>query len=334
VDGWALTLLPREHAGYASFCNTIGQSLGYCIGYILFLALNSSDFCNNYLRSSPQDSGILKLPDFLYFWGLVFLSSAVIVYFVAEYPPDADVSKENTISIADTYRYILQIVKLPCVLTLGGVMLTCRMGFAATDSLTHLKLLERGLPQGTLALFSTILLPLSVLWPILFAPCTNGPEPISLWLKVYPWRLIINVISSCIVFLSQDLANCSPIHSALLLVVSIAATIPAVAMFAAQMSFFARISDPAFGATYMTFLNTLTNLGNAWPQTLALASVDSLHITNSFSLAPLDGYHVLNFLCTLMGFLWLGVTRKHLSSLQALPLAAWQPPRSKKSACA
>ena len=47
-------------------------------------------------------------------------------------------------------------------------------------------------------------------------------------------------------------------------------------MFVAIMAFFARISDPAVGGTYMTMLNTLTNLGGNWPSTLALWSVDHL----------------------------------------------------------
>ena len=32
-------------------------------------------------------------------------------------------------------------------------------------------------------------------------------------------------------------------------------------MFVASMAFFAKISDPAVGGTYMTLLNTLSNLG-------------------------------------------------------------------------
>jgi MFS transporter, PAT family, solute carrier family 33 (acetyl-CoA transportor), member 1 len=31
VDGWALTILSRENVGYASVCNSIGQSFGYFI---------------------------------------------------------------------------------------------------------------------------------------------------------------------------------------------------------------------------------------------------------------------------------------------------------------
>lgn len=47
-------------------------------------------------------------------------------------------------------------------------------------------------------------------------------------------------------------------------------------MFVASMAFFAKISDPAVGGTYMTFLNTLCNLGGNWPATAALWFVDTL----------------------------------------------------------
>lgn len=47
-------------------------------------------------------------------------------------------------------------------------------------------------------------------------------------------------------------------------------------MFVSIMAFFARISDPLVGGTYMTLLNTLSNLGGNWPATVALWLVDPL----------------------------------------------------------
>jgi MFS transporter, PAT family, solute carrier family 33 (acetyl-CoA transportor), member 1 len=40
------------------------------------------------------------------------------------------------------------------------------------------------------------------------------------------------------------------------------------------MSFFAQISDPAIGGTYMTLLNTIANLGSKWPTSISLALLD------------------------------------------------------------
>lgn len=61
VDGWALTMLSRENVGYASTCNSVGQTAGYFLGNVLFLALESASFCNKYLRFQPQPQGIVTL---------------------------------------------------------------------------------------------------------------------------------------------------------------------------------------------------------------------------------------------------------------------------------
>ena len=40
VDGWALTMLSRENVGYASICNSIGQSFGFFLANQGFIALS------------------------------------------------------------------------------------------------------------------------------------------------------------------------------------------------------------------------------------------------------------------------------------------------------
>ena len=61
-------------------------------------------------------------------------------------------------------------------------------------------------------------------------------------------------------------------------------------MFVSIMAFHARISDPRVGGTYLTLLNTLTNLGGNWSQTLALWLVDGLTWTNCLG-ATIPGLH-------------------------------------------
>ena len=51
----------RRNVGWASTCNTVGQTAGYFLGNVLFMALESADFCNKYLRSEPQDEGMVTL---------------------------------------------------------------------------------------------------------------------------------------------------------------------------------------------------------------------------------------------------------------------------------
>ena len=42
------------------------------------------------------------------------------------------------------------------------------------------------------------------------------------------------------------------------------------------MAFYAQVSDPSVGGTYMTMLNTFTNLGGNWPTWCALQFVSEL----------------------------------------------------------
>ena len=46
----------------------------------------------------------------------------------------------------------------------------------------------------------------------------------------------------------------------------------------AQVSFFTRVSDKTVGGTYMTLLNTISNIGSSWPNTLVLYLVDLISI--------------------------------------------------------
>ncbi len=47
--------------GYASTCNSVGQTAGYFLGYVVFVAFESADFCNKYLRNHPEPNGLLTL---------------------------------------------------------------------------------------------------------------------------------------------------------------------------------------------------------------------------------------------------------------------------------
>jgi PAT family acetyl-CoA transporter-like MFS transporter 1 len=112
-------------------------------------------------------------------------------------------------------------------------------------------------------------------------------------------------------------------------------------MFVSLMAFHARISDPAIGGTYMTLLNTVTNLGGMWPCTVALWLLDFFKVSTCgpdqricFFNCPteptgqcqvwIDGYYTETFLFIILGFIWLKVYQKRLLSLQNLPLSAWK----------
>ena len=124
VDGWALTMLSKENRGYASTCNTVGQTAGYFIGNVVFLALNSPDFSNEYLRSTPSDTGIVTLPKFLWFWGIVFLITTTLVFIFKKEKESVD--EDGELNVLETYFILLKIIKLPAVIQFVIVLLTVK----------------------------------------------------------------------------------------------------------------------------------------------------------------------------------------------------------------
>ncbi len=56
----------RENVGWASTCNSVGQTAGFFLGNAVFLALESTDFANRFVRKplnlELQSTGLITLP--------------------------------------------------------------------------------------------------------------------------------------------------------------------------------------------------------------------------------------------------------------------------------
>jgi PAT family acetyl-CoA transporter-like MFS transporter 1 len=50
----------RKNVGYASTCNVVGQTVGFFMGNVVFLTLQSKDFANKWIRSVPLDKGLVE----------------------------------------------------------------------------------------------------------------------------------------------------------------------------------------------------------------------------------------------------------------------------------
>ncbi|GAA6065966.1 acetyl-coenzyme A transporter 1, partial [Tachysurus ichikawai] len=283
VDGWALTMLSKENVGYASTCNSVGQTAGYFLGNVLFLALESADFCNKYLRFEPQDQGIVTLSDFLFFWGIVFVVSTTLLAILKSennrHQRSRRRPKEETQGIMETYKLLFSIIKLPAVSTFCCLLLTSKMGFSAADAVTGLKLVEAGVPKAELALLAVPMVPLQILLPLIISKYTAGPRPLDIFYKAFPFRLLIGLEYALLVWWTPSVKQEGgfPVYYYAVVLLSYAVhQVALYSMFVACMAFHAKVSDPLIGGTYMTLLNTLTNLGGNWPSTLALWLVDPL----------------------------------------------------------
>ncbi|KAG8281206.1 hypothetical protein J6590_063404 [Homalodisca vitripennis] len=269
-------MLKRENVGLASTCNSVGQTAGYFLGYVVFIALESADFCNTYLRTEHQPEGVVTLPNFLYYMGGIFLLSTTLVALFKREAPDEDNGEQDK-DIKGTYQQLLRIVRLPAVRTLALILLTCKVSFCACDAIAGLKLVEAGVPREQFAMVALFLIPLQVSLPLLLTRYLVSDAPMDVYTKAIPYRLAFNLLAAAFVWLTPHLITKDhiPFHYYVLLILLYGLhQITLYSMFVSQLSFFARISDPNMGGTYMTLLNTLANLGTSWPNSLILLFVD------------------------------------------------------------
>ncbi|VDO53398.1 unnamed protein product [Onchocerca flexuosa] len=121
-------------------------------------------------------------------------------------------------------------------------------------------------------------------------------------------------------------------------------------MFVSVMAFFAQVSDPAIGGTYMTLLNTLSNLGGNWPVTLILSLTDHFTFKNCISRetktilgscntdvsaiqctekgnvceVAVDGYYIAVALCSIVGIIWYKLMFRKIKYFQEIPRKDWR----------
>lgn len=352
VDGWALTMLSRENVGYASTCNSVGQTAGYFLGNVLFLALESADFCNKYLRFEPKATGIVTLSDFLFFWGIVFLVSTTLVAIIKRENEQIKGKRkvhEEIQGVTKTYKLLFSIIKMPTVFTFCALLLTAKIGFSAADAVTGLKLVEAGVPKEQLALLAVPMVPLQILLPVIISKYTAGPRPLDVFYKAFPFRLLIGLGYAMLVWWTPSVKQEGgfPVYYYAIVLLSYALhQVALYSMYVACMAFHAKVSDPLIGGTYMTMLNTVTNLGGNWPSTLALWMVDPLTSKEcqgavgqscgspeaaglcvkegGVCVTTLDGYYVESVVCVVIGLAWWVWLGKKMRQLQDQPPAAWR----------
>ncbi|CAF3787285.1 unnamed protein product, partial [Rotaria magnacalcarata] len=372
VDGWALSMLSRENVGWASTCNSVGQTAGYFLGNAVFLAFESKDFSNLYIRRPLhmefQPTGLITLPGFLTFWGITFLISTTLVALLKHETDESYDPNEPHFNLSETYKVLLKALCLPSVRSMALILLTVRIGFAATDSMTGLELVERGVTRESLALLAIPITPLQIVLPFIISKYTTGAQPLNIYIKSYPfrqiasysiflsmifcfirYRVMLGIIMAAFVYITPSFQNSDKTfpwyYYTLAIIIYATHQIFLYNMYVSQMAFFALVSDPKIGGTYMTLLNTLSNLGRDWASTAILylahyltnkkcsmgntqcvteieeKSCQNLGGTCDVSVDP---YYIEVFMCTAVAIIWFLWKYRALLHLQYSPMSSWQ----------
>lgn len=347
VDGWALTLLSEENLSYASTAQTIGLNTGYFMSFTVFLAFQSPEFANTYVRSAANQSdiGLVTLSGYMTACGVAVLAVTAFLLFIKKEAKELNVTE----NIRQVYESIWAVSKLPQVRTFIVIHLIAKIGFIANDAVTNLKLLEKGLKKEDLSLAVLIDFPLEILFGWYAAKWSTGPTPLRPWLLAFQGRLLAAFLGMLLVYNMP--AEVGWFYFTLIVLEHVISSFMSTVQFVSASAFHTQIADPLIGGTYMTLLNTISNLGGTWPKYFVLEGVEtftsktcvfsekssesfSIHdkldsercatlsgITNTVT----DGYYIMNILCIAIGILtfWTFI-QPRVRRLQALPNRSWR----------
>jgi len=257
------------------------------------------------------------------FWGWVFLGSTLWVLTVRRDEfgaPEGGILSE----MGAAYKEMVLVVQLPSVRLLTLVLLTCKAPLAAFDALIPFELLNEPIkvPKEHLATLTTIMLPVGMLTQAYVSNLFADSKPMSIWLLSYKARLAIGVaLVGFVVALRMQTSGGGAIAGymyAFGLVIMVASSMVSSAMFVAQMAFYNRVSDQRIGGTYMTMLNTFSNLGGQWPGTVVLA------LKGFIEKSPgLDSFTLCCGISAVLGGVWLLLMAPLVTNLQERPIKAW-----------
>jgi len=245
-------------------------------------------------------------------------------------------------------------MKLKHVQSALCMYLIAKVGWATHEAATSLKMVEKGLGKEDLAIAVLIDFPFQILGGYLAARWSRGERPLRPWLWAFWPRLGFALIGAIIVWQFPK----PPISTGFfvfLVLQTLLGSFSGTIQFVGISAFHTKISDPIIGGTYMTLLNTFTNLGGTWPKFFVLKAVDFFTVATcqvneagssltvkavecvseqgkahcsdigGTCITERDGYYITSALCIGLGILAvvtyvIPTARK----LQALPVSKWR----------
>ncbi|KAF4664768.1 Major facilitator super domain-containing protein 3 [Perkinsus olseni] len=302
VDGWAITMLSKENVGYAGTTNSVGQTAGYFLSFSGFLAL--------------EKLGFVTLDTFMALMAFIFFVCTVLV---AVFKREDDTPQEDEPeSLSHVYATIWYMCKMPCIQDVVYLLMVMTLPFGAADS-AGLKLQERGVPKDVIALFATLSTPAYILLPWILSKYAASARPLAMMKAVYLPKVMLGVVSMLLVVICPTNAltrskthhaepgddEVSMLYYCLCFGILIVHAALSQCIFLGKMSFFSQVSDTSIGGTYMTFLNTVSNIGGNLGQQLGLRALDYLSVRSpTTGEVVVDSFYVTCTLGIIFGVVW------------------------------
>jgi len=234
------------------------------------------------------------------------------------------------------------------------VHIVAKIGFAAHDAASSLKMVEKGLGKEDFAMVVLLDFPIQVIFGYFVARWSRGDRPLRPWILAY-WPRFTFAFLAAIIIWNFPAPPITAGFIAFLIFFRSLGGIASTTQFVSICAFHARISDPVIGGTYITLVNTFSNLGATWPGFFVLRAIDLFSIAtcevvgDNTSLTAQgaecvseegkaqcsaaagkcimerDGYFITTGICLLVGLIFLvAYIIPTAKKLQALPLTKWR----------
>lgn len=260
----------------------------------------------------------------------------------------------NDHSLKTVFQNFKHIIKLSNVQTLVMIHLVSKFPFQCNDSATQLRLLDKGFKSEDLAISVLINFPLEMFfgyyvgkWSSQTANKDNSmvtkkfKNPflkailgeqgcLTAWLLGFLGRLLFgSILGNMIVYLYPKNTTKLPLWYFLMVIVhNLSTSLMNTVQFVSICSFHTQIADPKIGGTYITLLNTFSNLGGTWPKILVLKMIDYNTVkivSNGKEFIERDGYYKVNLISIIIGILlYFKFLKKSINKLQKLPKSVWR----------
>ena len=190
VDGWSITLLSPQNAGYSSACNAAGQGAGFFLGMV------------------GPSLGYLSLSEFFLLIAAAFLITTLAAAFFQSEAPTPE--SETVQSVGDAYSSMLQVCKLSAVRRLFVLLLTRHIAFVPMDEMVLGKLQDSGLSMQSVALLRSVTTPLEFIvpWALTNVPALRTAflrRPLHILRAAYIPRLLLTPFGVALIWFSGQI---------------------------------------------------------------------------------------------------------------------------------
>jgi hypothetical protein len=136
------------------------------------------------------------------------------------------------------------------------VLLFSKLAFICNESVTALKLLEKGIQKEDLALAVLIDFPFQIFFGYFAAQWSSGSRPLKPWTYGYCGRVSFALVGMAIVYMFPD-SGVTPTYFTLVIFTTVLSSFMSTVQFVSMGAFFSHVADPRIGGTYMTVRYTI-----------------------------------------------------------------------------